>query len=213
VDKGVPAFSLLWLSEPDATSTTRSWHDQGFEGTESSDDNLARVLKELVARGVRDKTDVFVISDHGFSTTSRSVDIAAFLKRRAQCHARILAAARQWRHSGDRNGGTELFYVIGHDSELTHKIVELLQAQDFAGRFSRARRWQGRSPRPGPHQYIGCAGHRPLVPMDHDKNGEGSPARSSATVATPGTRVHTSLSPFDRTTRSSPPARLPQGAG
>src|ERR1019366_527971 len=64
-DKAVPAFSLLWLSEPDATQ-----HNSGLgtaralKALKGSDDNLARVLTELTARGVRDRTDVFVISDH-----------------------------------------------------------------------------------------------------------------------------------------------------
>ncbi len=134
-DKAVPTFSLLWLSEPDYTQHASGLGSaRSLKALKGSDDNLAGVLKELTARGVRDKTDVFVISDHGFSTSSRTVDVAAFLKKAG------FNAVREFPQSpvnGDimviGNGGTALLYVIGHDSKLTHKIVELLQAQDFAG--------------------------------------------------------------------------------
>ena len=31
------------------------------------------------------------------------------------------------------NGGSVLFYVIGHDSTLARRLVEFLQQSDFAG--------------------------------------------------------------------------------
>src|SRR4029077_15364299 len=31
------------------------------------------------------------------------------------------------------NGGSVLFYIIGHDATVTHRLVELLQQSDFAG--------------------------------------------------------------------------------
>jgi arylsulfatase A-like enzyme len=134
-DKGVPAFSLLWLSEPDATQHASGLGTaRALKALKGSDDNLARVLKELTARGVRDKTDVFVISDHGFSTDARPVDVVVFLKKAGFKAVREL---EQPPANDDilviGEGGTALLYVIGHDSKLTHKIVELLQAQDFAG--------------------------------------------------------------------------------
>jgi arylsulfatase A-like enzyme len=134
-DNGVPAFSLLWLSEPDFAQ-----HASGLgsvaarKALKSSDDNLARVLKELAARGVRDKTDVLVVSDHGFSTVSRMVNVAAKLKLAG------FNAVREFQQApaaGDimaiGNSGTELLYVIGHDRALVQKLVGFLQAQDFTG--------------------------------------------------------------------------------
>ena len=134
-DRSVPAFSLLWLSEPDL-----SQHDAGPGSTKalaalkSSDQNLALVLRELDAKGVRDKTDVFVVSDHGFSTIARTVDVAAVLKEAG------FNAAREFKQPpepGDimvvGNGGSVLFYVIGHNAPLTQKLVAFLQQQDFVG--------------------------------------------------------------------------------
>jgi arylsulfatase A-like enzyme len=200
-DKEVPSYSMLWLSEPDATQ-----HNSGLgtaralKALKGSDDNLARVLTELTARGVRDKTDVFVISDHGFSTTSRSVDIAAFLKRAG------FNAVREFSQPPANddilvigNGGTELFYVIGHDSKLTHKIVELLQAQDFAGAIFT------REPMDGAFtldQVRINTSDAPDIALSFRWTTDKNTSEIAGSVASdggngPGRGVHTSLSPFD----------------
>ena len=134
-DNGVPSFSLLWLSEPDV-----SQHDSGLGSPKAlaalrgSDQNLARVFDELQAKGVRDKTDVLVVSDHGFSTASRTVDLAAVLTNAG------FAATREFKKAPKPGeilivelGGSAMFYVIGHDPVATRKLVEFLQQQDFTG--------------------------------------------------------------------------------
>ncbi|HUJ71541.1 MAG TPA: alkaline phosphatase family protein [Verrucomicrobiae bacterium] len=132
---GVPAFSLLWLSEPDLT--------QHFAGPGSSasrkalkgaDADLARVLRELDKRGLRNQTDVLVVSDHGFSTITRSVDVAAELKKAgfdAVREIRQPPAAGTIMVVGD--GGSVLLYVVGQDKPLTPRIVQFLQKQDWTG--------------------------------------------------------------------------------
>ena len=134
-DKEVPAFSLLWLSEPDyAQHSTGLGSEAALKALKSSDDNLARVLKELAARGVRDKTDIFVVSDHGFSTISRVVSVTDTLNK-AGFHA--VHEFKRPPSDGDimviGNGGTSLLYVIGHNLGLVQKIAALLQQQDFTG--------------------------------------------------------------------------------
>jgi arylsulfatase A-like enzyme len=83
---------------------------------------------------VRETTDVFVVSDHGFSTIRRSLNLRKILN-----NAGFTAATE---FDGEPkpgeimlvgNGGTVLFYVIGHDATLTHRLVEFLQQSDFAG--------------------------------------------------------------------------------
>src|SRR5207302_715605 len=133
---GVPKFSLLWLSEPDF-SQHRAAPGSGpaLAARKSSDAQLATVLAALEARGVADSTDIFVVSDHGFSTISRSVDVPALLSdagftiarqsfSQAPQHADILAIS---------NGGEVSFYVIGHAENTTNRLVEFLQQSDFAG--------------------------------------------------------------------------------
>src|SRR5437899_2188168 len=77
---GVPEFSLLWLGEPDLTQHESAPGAQpALTAIKSADENLAAVLLALDRQGARETTDVFVVSDHGFSTIERSVDLRKIL--------------------------------------------------------------------------------------------------------------------------------------
>jgi arylsulfatase A-like enzyme len=132
---GVPAFSLLWLSEPDATE-----HDSApgskaaLAAIKSSDENLARVLSTLDRQGVRQTTDIFVVSDHGFSTIERAIDLRKILGAAGFNAVTEFSGEPK---DGDvmlaGNGGTVLFYVVNHNAGVTRRLVEFLQQSDFAG--------------------------------------------------------------------------------
>ena len=132
---GVPAFSLLWLSEPDATQhQTAPGAQPALAAIRTADQNLARVLTALDRQHARETTDIFVVSDHGFSTIERSIDLRKILNNAG------FSATTQFNNEpkpGDvmlvGNGGTVLFYVIRHDPTVTHRLVEFLQQSDFAG--------------------------------------------------------------------------------
>jgi arylsulfatase A-like enzyme len=132
---GVPAFSILWLGEPDQTQ-----HESApgapavIAAIKSADEHLAAVLAGLDEQKVRETTDVFVVSDHGFSTIRRSIDLRKILNK-----AGFVATTE---FNGDPkpgdimlagNGGSVLFYVIGHDAAVTRRLVAFLQQSDFAG--------------------------------------------------------------------------------
>ncbi len=133
--ESVPAFSLLWLSDPDHSQHA---HAPGspiaLEGMKSVDRDLSVVLRSLEKATLRDQTDVFVVSDHGFSTVEVAVDLRELLKT-AGFHAATEFADNS--APGDiiivPNGGTAFFYVKDHDAEITRKLVEWLQQSDFAG--------------------------------------------------------------------------------
>lgn len=132
---GVPAFSLLWLSEPDYSQhPSAPGAQKSLAALESCDRKLAEVLAELERRKLRDKTDVFVVSDHGFSTIERGVDICAALQKAGFPAQRSFTNPPQ---SGqilvNGLGGSVSFYVIGHDSSTVRRLVEFLQKQDFTG--------------------------------------------------------------------------------
>jgi predicted AlkP superfamily pyrophosphatase or phosphodiesterase len=132
---GVPAFSLLWLGEPDLTQhESAPGAPVALAAIRSADNNLAAILAALDKQGLRVTTDIFVVSDHGFSTIEHSVDLRKIL------NAAGFTAMTQFTgepKTGDimlvGNGGTVLFYVIGHESAVTHRLVEFLQQSDFAG--------------------------------------------------------------------------------
>ncbi len=200
-DKEVPPFSLLWFSEPDyAQHSTGPGSETALKAVKGSDDNLARVLKELTARGVRDKTDIFVVSDHGFSTISRVVSVTDILNK-AGFHA--AHEFKQPPNDGDvmvvGNGGTALLYVIGHDPKLVQQIVALLQQQDFTGVIFT------REPMNGTFTLDQVRINTPDAPdiavsfrWTNDRNDVGVPG-SVPTDGFFGARqgIHSSLSPFD----------------
>jgi predicted AlkP superfamily pyrophosphatase or phosphodiesterase len=135
---GVPAFSVLWLGEPDLTQhESAPGSPASIAAIKSSDENLAAVLSTLDQSrvgGTRGKTDVFVVSDHGFSTIERSVDLRRILNDAgftAKTEFKDQPKPGEIMLAG--NGGSVLFYVIGHDETVTRRLVEFLQQSDFAG--------------------------------------------------------------------------------
>jgi arylsulfatase A-like enzyme len=145
-EKELPAFSMLWLSEPD-----NAQHDLGpgtataLRAIRSSDANLGRVLAALEQRGELARTDVIVVSDHAFSTVSQKFDIARQLKHNG------FEARRKFRASGPRegeilvvgNGSTIFFYVAHHEPAVISAVVYWLQAQPYTGVLFTRERLEG----------------------------------------------------------------------
>ena len=132
---GIPAFSILWLGEPDLTEhETAPGAPAALAAIKSSDENLAAVLSALEERKARGTTDVFVVSDHGFSTIRRSIDVRKILNETGFAATSKFNAEPK---PGDimlaGNGGSVLFYIIGNDSTVARRLVEFLQQSDFAG--------------------------------------------------------------------------------
>src|SRR5438094_1030308 len=131
----IPDFSLLWLSEPDLSEHNYApGSPEALAAIKAVDDDLAMVLSALEKKKVRDSTDLFVVSDHGFSTIRRSIDVIALLNK-AGFH--VAKEFSETPAPGDilvcGNGGTVLFYVCNHDRGVTQRLVDWLQHGDFAG--------------------------------------------------------------------------------
>ncbi|HEV3243059.1 MAG TPA: alkaline phosphatase family protein [Chthoniobacterales bacterium] len=134
-EKGIPQFSLLWLSEPDDTEhKTAPGAPAAIAAIKSSDDNLARVLAALDGRNATSTTDIFIVSDHGFSTIARSIDVPKILRDSGfDAVTELTGEPKSGQIMIVGNGGTVLFYVLGHDTAVTRRLVEFLQQTDFAG--------------------------------------------------------------------------------
>jgi predicted AlkP superfamily pyrophosphatase or phosphodiesterase len=135
-EERVPAFSFLWLSEPDYSQhETGPGSPTALAGIRGSDLQLARVLATLEKKGLREVTDIIVISDHGFSTIAQNADVVAALNSNG------FHAARRYSRAEPRdgeilvigNGGSAFLYVSGHGQGLIQKVVHFLQTQPFCG--------------------------------------------------------------------------------
>jgi arylsulfatase A-like enzyme len=137
----LPRYSVLWLSEPDYSQHKHGpGSPEALAAIRNCDQRLATVLAALDRRGVRADTDIFVVSDHGFSTISQNGDVAGTL-RSAGINARSV-----WDTDPEENdvvvvgnGGSVLLYATGHSPALIAKIVATLQHNPASGvLFTRA---------------------------------------------------------------------------
>jgi len=196
---GVPKFSLLWLSEPDASQhASAPGSSNALAGVESSDKQLGEIVKILGEKHVLDKTDFLITADHGFSTVGRQVDVLELLKR---------AGFKVFRRFEDPErgdvlvvglGGSICLYVVEHDEAVTRRLVAFLQTTDFAGVIF------SRMPTPGTFPLETVRLNAPNVEPDvvvslrwsADRNEHGAPGLL-VSEGGKGTGTHGSLSPFD----------------
>jgi arylsulfatase A-like enzyme len=198
---GVPDFSLLWLSEPDLAEHNHApGSPDAIAAIKAADDDLAIVLNALEKKKARDTTDVFVVSDHGFSTIRRSIDLVDLLNN-AGFHAAKEFSEKP--NPGDilvaGNGGTVLFYVYNHEHEVTQRLVDWLQHSDFAGVIFTRDKLEGSFPLSAAHldnSQADCV--MSLRPRSYDKNRFGVPGMIDADWnRKPGEGTHATLSPKD----------------
>jgi arylsulfatase A-like enzyme len=197
----VPAFSLLWLSQPDLTQHDDSpGAETSIAAVRSSDQNLAVVLDALAKKKMRETTDILVVSDHGFSTIERSIDFVKVLRAAGFDAVKSFEAAPK---AGQimvvGNGGTILFYVIEHDREVTARLVEWLQRSDFAGVVCAREQFEGTFPLEFVRANTTDAPDVMLAMRWNAKaNRFGTPGQLVADSARgPGEGTHASLSQFD----------------
>jgi arylsulfatase A-like enzyme len=198
---GVPKYTLLWLSEPD-----KSQHENGIGssnallGIENSDKNLSDVIKALKDKGVYEKTDIFVVSDHGFSTIAAGPDLEKILKKQNFTAGKKLDDPQRGDVVVIGLGGSASFYVIERDEPVIRRLVEFLQTTDFTGViFSRL-------PLEGtfPLETVGYSSTNKTAPdvvislrWNSNRNDYGAPGMIISAGGTRGKGTHASLSRYD----------------
>ena len=198
---GIPKYTLLWLSEPD-----KSQHDSGvgspnaIEAIASSDSNLGDVIKALKDKGVYDKTDIFIISDHGFSTISAGPDIPALLKKQNFKGGGRLEDPEPGDVITLGLGGSSMFYVVERDEAVIRRLVEFLQTTDFAGVIFTRKPLEGTFPLEAVG-YSSASPNSPDVIMSlrwtGDRNDYGAPGLLISSGGTRGKGSHGSLSRYE----------------
>jgi arylsulfatase A-like enzyme len=198
--EGVPKYTLLWLSEPDASQHESGVGSENAEaGLEACDNDLALVIKTLKDKGAFDSTDLMVVSDHGFSTIDRGPDVVGSLKR---AH---FVADKQFENpeAGDLMvvslGGSTAFYVFDHDELTVRKLVEFLQETDYAGVIFSSITVEGTFPLSQVHVDAHAGAPDVLVSMrwSADRNDWGAPGLVTAAEGKRGRGTHASLSRYD----------------
>ena len=197
--KAVPKYSLLWLSDPDASQhETSPGSDVSLTAIENSDKNLAEVLKALDEKKVLDKTDIMVVSDHGFSTIQRTRSVSEGLRRLKFIAGSKLEDPEPGNVLTVGLGGSTMLYVIDDDEAVTRRLVEFLQTTDYAGVIFSRLPVEGTFPIETVR--IGTTNAPDIIVSlrwSADKNEWGAPGMIMSDGGKKGGGTHASLSRFD----------------
>jgi hypothetical protein len=133
---GHPALVVFWQHNPDLTQHHSGLGTQAdLDALKLCDTNLGIVRHAIASLGIGDRTDLMVVSDHGFATIRASVPLAQLLvakglKRSVDSDDVIMV----------RNGGTDLvhlsrsaFPTMEARRAVLQKIVDFAQAQPWCG--------------------------------------------------------------------------------
>jgi len=198
----LPHFSFIWMNEPDASQhKTGPGSERSLAALRSVDQDLARLLQALEAKGALESTDILVVSDHGFSTVSSLVDVAKSLQMAG------LKATREFTSTPERgeilvvsNSGAVPIYVIGHEESVIRRIIGFLQNWEFTGVIFTRQQF------PGTFLLKEARLDSDNAPdilvslrWSDGKNSNGAPGMiaSDASAYGPGQGTHVTLSPFD----------------
>jgi len=92
------------------------------------------VLAALDAKKVRDQTDVMVVSDHGFSTVAGGIEVMEELHKKGfDIGGLFLEKPEKGSVVMVGLASSIAFYVVGHDADVTQRLVTHLQSTFYAG--------------------------------------------------------------------------------
>jgi predicted AlkP superfamily pyrophosphatase or phosphodiesterase len=122
-----PDVLMVWFPEPDT-----SQHSYGVDSLEAremyslADSQLDQILKNIAAKG--DNPDIFIVSDHGYSTIDEIVDVQAELERAGfapdQDDRSVIVA---------ENGGSVLLYTPSANEKSIGDLLDWLAVQRWVG--------------------------------------------------------------------------------
>ena len=189
-----PAVALLWSSEPDKTQ-----HEDGVglgratQALAEADAEFGELMDWLETNGRADTTDVFIASDHGYSTISDVVRVEQLLR-----DAGFPAVDQPGGVAVAANGGSVLLYVNDGDPNTAERLTEWLVAQPWCGPLFASERV---GPPAGtlPLALLGCEGPRSpdlimSFPWHSSENQAGYAGHAPATGGAIGQGQHGSLS-------------------
>src|SRR5262249_8829926 len=126
-----------WFTEPDHIQHVYGvGSPEALNALRNADRHVGLLLQKLAALGLADSTDLFVVSDHGFSVQTSAVNVTRALMdaglKTAPDSADVVVAS---------SGQAVLLHVKAHQPRRIREGVRFLQSQDWMGvLFTAARR-------------------------------------------------------------------------
>ena len=189
-----PAVALIWSSEPDKTQ-----HEDGVgpgrgrQALAEADAEFGNILEYLDQSGRAAHTDIFIVSDHGYSTISQVVPIDDLLRAEG-----FPTVEQDGGVAVAGNGGSALFYVNESDPHTAANLARWLTQQDWCGGLFASER-VGQPSGTLPAALIGCDGPgSPDLIMSFawtdEANAQGYAGHAPSTGGKPGQGQHGSMS-------------------
>jgi arylsulfatase A-like enzyme len=189
-----PIVSLIWFSEPDKSQhATGVGSETTFRAIREADAQFGRLLRWLDESGMSDETDIFVVSDHGYSTVSEVINVEELVR-----NAGFPPGDQPGGVTVAPNGGSVLFYTHDSDAATADRLASWLMAQPWCGAMV-ASSAAARIPGTLPASLVGIQGPRaPELAMsfrwDSQPNGAGYAGHAYSTSLGPGRGQHGSMS-------------------
>lgn len=120
-----PLVNAIWYSDPDGAA-----HSDGIgspaanASIRSVDEQFGRIIAALNEKGMSNKVNIIISTDHGFVTKAGKLGVAELL---------IQKGLKKDRDSDDIVAAEGALYVKNHDPELIKKVVATLQQEEWVG--------------------------------------------------------------------------------
>ncbi|MCH7907735.1 MAG: alkaline phosphatase family protein [Chloroflexi bacterium] len=191
-----PDVTLLWSSEPDKSQHRDGVNSElGKQSLSVADTEFGRILDWLEETGRRAETDVFVLSDHGYSTITDVIPVEAMVRDAG------FPAAGEGGVVVAPNGGSVIFYTNPPSEDTADRLAAWLMTQPWCGSLLSSDS-VGEIEGTLPLELAGGDGERaPDLAMsfawNHDANEHGVPGHVFSSGGTPGAGQHGSMSPHE----------------
>ncbi len=191
-----PDVALLWSSEPDKSQHRDGVNSElGKKALAVADTEFGRILDWLEENGRRSETDVFVLSDHGYSTITDVIPIEAMVRDAG------FPAAGDGGVVVAPNGSSVIFYTNPPSEDTADRLAAWLMAQPWCGSILSSEA-AGEIEGTLPLELSGGDGERaPDIAMsfawNHDVNEHGVPGYVFSSGGAPGAGQHGSMSPHE----------------
>lgn len=120
-----PLVNAIWYSDPDGAA-----HSDGIgspaanASIRSVDEQFGRIIAALDEKGIREKVNIIISTDHGFVTKAGKLSVAEFLLQKG---------LKKDKDSDDIIVAEGALYIKNHAADLTRKVVAALQQEEWVG--------------------------------------------------------------------------------
>ena len=116
-------LAIYWCDEPDHAQHAAGVNsDLGKQALAVADNAFGKVIEHLDENGLRNETDIMIVSDHGYSTSRGLIGIESLVKR--ECPVSVVVGT---------NGASVLFWVPDRNTGAVDQLAEWLMRQPWCG--------------------------------------------------------------------------------